>query len=419
MRTKIVWILAGVACVIVAAGVALLWWRAGSGLGISVGLPVAATLIAPIVLWVLGAPPLHAGQSTPEQLQAAAQVLVSRELHQWREAAITESALSGGPNTLDVPWMESKVGFDAEIVSEDTSTIVKLADSLRTNQSRRLVVVGRVGSGKTTLVRLLIAELLKNVRPGDPVPVFLPLSAWNPDLESLCDWMERRIGDDYPELRDRSSYGPTAIPSLVERHMILPVLDGLDVLSKECRYSALTSTDLSLQKQVVMTCRDEEFVQVSDTPTLPDTSVVRPGRVCQEEMIRFLQQVTDKPLRWVEVANQLDKDPRLAEALSDPRTIYLTSVVYHDAASNPSELMKVTKQSHSTDVEAYLLRKLIPALVRANSKHASGYPWYSDRLEQWLAFLADSRHGVIDRDSNDIAWWRLYRAVPHLTRIHE
>jgi hypothetical protein len=415
MRIKIGWILAGAACLAVVAGVALLWWRAGSGLGISVGLPVAATVIAPVVVWILGAPPLQAGQSTPEQLQAAAQLLASRELHQWRKAAETEPALSGGPNTLDVPWQESEVGLD--VIDEDTSTIVELADSLRTNQSRRLIAVGTVGSGKTTLAQLLIAELLKNVRPGDPVPLFLPLSAWNPDLESLCDWMARRIGEEYPQLRDRSSYGPSAIPSLVERRMILPVLDGLEVLSKECRYSALTSSDLALQRQFIVTCRDEEFAEIFDDLSLPDTSVVRPGRVPQEEMLRFLQQVTDEPLRWAEVADQLDKDPGLAEALSDPRTIYLASVVYHDAASNPSELIKVTMQSRSTGVEDYLLRKLIPALARTKNNQASGYPWYSDRLERWLSFLADSRHGVIDTESNDIAWWRLYRAVPHLSRL--
>lgn len=414
MRIKIVWILAGAACVIVVAGVTFLWWRAGSGLGISVGLPVAATVIAPIVVWILGAPPLHAGQSTPEQLQAAAQVLVSQELHQWRKGAEAEPALSGGADTLDVPWMESEVDFD---VVKDTSTIVKLADSLRTNQSHRLIVVGRVGSGKTTLAQLLIAELIKNVRPGDPVPLFLPLSAWNPDLESLFDWMERRIDEDYPQLRDRSSYGPTAIPGLAERRMILPVLDGLDVLSKECRYSTLTSIDLALQGQFVVTCRDEEFAEIPDALPLPDTSVVRPGSVSREEMLRFLQQVTDKPLRWVKVAGQLDKNPGLAKALSEPRTIYLASVVYRAAASNPGELMEVAKKSHSAGVEEYLLRKLIPALADTNNKSASGYPWYSDRLQQWLSFLADSRNGVIDRDTNDIAWWRLYRAVPHLSRL--
>jgi hypothetical protein len=416
MRTRLVWTLAAGACVIVAAGVVLLWWRAGSGLGISVGLPVAATLIAPIVFYVLGAPPLHAGQSTPEQLQAAAQLLVSRQLHQWRTATITESALSGGQDTLDVPWIESKVGIGADILGEEATTMTKLAESLRTNQSRWLIVVGRSGSGKTTLVRRIIVHRLKSLLPGDAVPVFFPLSAWNPAVEGLYDWMQRRIGDDYPELRERSSYGPTAIPGLVERHMILPVLDELDVLSKQCRYSVLTSSDLSLQKQVVVTCRDEEFAEVSGTLALADTSVVRPDCAPPEEMMRFLQQVTDGPLRWVEVFDQLDKDQALAGVLRDPRIIYLASVIYRSTESNPSELIEVAKEPDPSRIEEYLLEKLIPAQVRRTDKRASGYPWYGDRSRQWLAFVANPRHNVIDPDFSEIAWWRLYRAVPYLSR---
>ncbi len=83
------------------------------------------------------------------------------------------------------------------------------------------------------LARLLMAELLKNPKPGEPVPVFLSLWSWDPSQERLHKWMTRRIGELYPELRDVSTYGPTAVSSLVDQGLVLPILDGLDALPEQ------------------------------------------------------------------------------------------------------------------------------------------------------------------------------------------
>jgi predicted NACHT family NTPase len=138
--------------------------------------------------------------------------------------------------------MKSELGVNADAADWTTTNVAGLAMTLRDCQSRRLMVLGSAGCGKTTLARLVMTELLRQAPPADRTPVFLPLSAWNPQNESLCDWIVRRIGKDVPELNDRSSYGPTAPLGLVERQMILPILDGLDALSEESRRSLLAST---------------------------------------------------------------------------------------------------------------------------------------------------------------------------------
>jgi NACHT domain len=416
MRIKVAWLLAGTACVVIAAGVALLWRWKGQALGISVGLPVAATLLTPIVAWIFTAP-LRTGRSTTEQLQAAAQVLVERGLEQWRTATITQSTLRGGANTLNVPWMKSELGADADAAGWITTNAARLAMTLRDRQPHRLIVVGPAGCGKTTFARFVMTALLRQAQPNDHVPVFLPLSAWNPQNERLCDWIVRRIGEEAPELNDRSSYGPTAPRGLAERHMILPILDGLDVLPEELCRSVLGSSDFMMQDRIVVTCRTGQFHDIADAYPAEGTIIVMPGPVCREEMTRYLRQTADRPQLWDGLFNKLNQAPRLKEALSQPRIIYLASAVYRDGESHPSELIATENGSDPASVEHHLLSKLVPAVMLAHDKRTAGYPWYRNGTMKWLTFLADAAHKSTEAEMRDIAWWRLYKSVPHLSKL--
>lgn len=359
-------------------------------------------------------------------MQLAAQVLSDRSLKQWRTAAVTQPALSGGPDTLDVPWMKSESGADADVTHWSPTNVARLALPLRDPRPQRLIIVGPVGSGKTTLAGLVMAELLKQAGTAGRIPVFLPISAWNPKRELLCDWMERRIGDESPELHDKSSYGPTAPQGLVERRMILPILDGLDVLPKELRWSMLSGSDFRMHDQVVVTCREKEFHEVSDACPTKRTIIVRPGRVSSKEVARYLRQVTDEPSRWNDLLNELENTPRLAEVLSQPRNIYLARTVYHDdmntihhngMGGGPGELIEVEKESGPAGVEHHLLMRLIPALILARSERADGYSMYGTRALGWLAFLNRRVPGRAEGEIGDIAWWQLYKAVPPLSRL--
>jgi hypothetical protein len=74
------WPLAAVSCAVIAAGVALLW-VVKPRLGMSVGIPAGATLIASVITWAGSAPP-RIGQSTLEQLGRAKQALADRAVDQ-------------------------------------------------------------------------------------------------------------------------------------------------------------------------------------------------------------------------------------------------------------------------------------------------------------------------------------------------
>ena len=98
--------------------------------------------------------------------------------------------------------------------------------------SRRLVVIGQPGAGKTVLTLRLTLDLLARRKPGDPVPVIFGLHTWDPLEQSMQDWMAARLTADYPALRNASRSGPTIASELVRRRLVLPVLDGLDEVER-------------------------------------------------------------------------------------------------------------------------------------------------------------------------------------------
>lgn len=418
VRYKLVWPLAGLACAMVLSGMAFLWiWR-GDSIGISVGLPVGATLLGPIVAWAMGAQrqPAH---STTEQVMAAKELLAVKVLEEWRgvrrPTRADVDAWRPTFGTLAVRWTASTPGAVDENARSGTDDVMNIAAGLRTQQSRRLIILGDAGSGKTALARSLIVELLEHPQPGDPVPVFLPLTAWDPDRRGLCDWMVHRIGVDTPELCDESSYGPTVVASLVGLGMVLPILDGLDALPKAARLAVLTSDDLLRQDRLVITCRTPQFKEVAEVCTTPDTLVFTPGPVDPEEAMRFLSRATGDAQAWEYVFRISENTGSpLADALSNPRIIYLADAVYKDTRNCPCELASDQANSKPGFVESYLLGKLLPALMPANGSWAPQCPWYRKGALKWLEYLKEK---VRDPRTGGIAWWSVFHGTPSLHRF--
>jgi Na+-translocating ferredoxin:NAD+ oxidoreductase RnfA subunit len=418
VRYKLVWPLAGLACAIVLAGMGFLWKFEGQSIGISVGLPVGATLLAPIIAWAISAQS-QARQSTPEQLRAAKELLAALVLEDWRGIRRPTGADLGWrptSGTLAVRWAASTPDAVDDTARNGTDDVTTMAARLRGEQCRRLIMLGEADSGKTVLARSLMVEFLEHPQPGDPVPVFLPITAWNPDQRGLSDWMVQRIGADAPELREESSYGPTAIASLVGLGMVLPILDGLDALPKASRLAVLTSDDLLRRDRLVITCRTPEFKEVAEVCAIPDTVVLTPGRVGLGEAKGFLDRAAGDPQRWESVFNSISDDPssQLADALGNPRIIYLASAVYKDPRNRPDELVSDHVNSEPGFVESYLLRRLLPALMPADGSWAPECPWYRDEAMQWLEYLNGK---VRDPRTGGIAWWNVFKATPLLYRF--
>lgn len=449
-RSKLIITIAAI--IIGAGGVVLVWWLTDPKFldpfwhnNAKQVLQLAAPPVLAFIGWTghkLMSPPSL--RSTHDQLTQAQQALARRGLEWWRgvpEPAWPGRLLRAGLRPLAVPWEVCYSGSQANANAPASAAIVDLANWLRDGRNSRLVIRGPASSGKSVFARRLMAELLKIRRQDDPVPVFLPLWSWDPTQQSLHDWMKYRIGLAYPELRNETTYGPTAIAGLVDQGRVLPILDGLDALPSQCRDKVWSDGELMSQTPLIVTGHTDKSLKFDDF------IVVEPGRVPDEEADRFLREITGvdtlgKLLRRFGDGPDSATEDELREVLCAPRIIYLASIVY-----------QVPEQSHDLTaadataglyerVEGFLLRNVIPALLPAEGDWCRTFPWYATGAEGWLMRLArldlrdpdEQRHvpgtendpgtlsgpqggtSVDDPGTSRIAWWNLHRGVPFLRR---
>jgi predicted NACHT family NTPase len=156
--------------------------------------------------------------------------------------------------------------------------LTDLVGKFRQLPKRQLVVLGEPGAGKTVLAILLTLGLLNEPEPGEPVPVLLPVSSWNPQDEHLNTWLARKLIEEYPGLANTAAYGPQAAQRLVAEGRILPVLDGLDEVPPVLHAAAIDAVDQAIAggRPLVVTCRSAEYEEAvlrgGTIPAMPPRS---------------------------------------------------------------------------------------------------------------------------------------------------
>lgn len=442
MQSRLKWLLAACALTIAVGGFVLLWslhyhvaashlWHKQASTVLQYAIPPVLALFGWTAQQLIAARPR---QSSPEQLQEAKKALVGRGLEWWRgipQPAWPGRVLRAGLSPLDVTWAGTAAG--REQVCGRTSDVSDLAGHFRDPKSFRLVIRGPSGSGKSVFARLLMAELLKTTDSG-PVPVFLPLWSWDPRRERLHDWIKRRIREDYPELNEVATYGPTVVTNLVDQGMVLPILDGLDSLPRRWRQKVFDDGGLMSQDRLVLTCRTN----------LPDRTdgfiVITPQKVDDEEAIRFLSAVTTRGSEGEWIKQKANPDFKLL--FSQPRLVYMASTICARQGTTPAGLAQDLSEANGSTVEERLLRLLIPALLPEDDEREQEYPpyyagkqeyppYYKGKAEEWLRLLAplglwdtvDLRHPEQHKPDKPqytgmscIAWWNLHRGVPYINK---
>jgi hypothetical protein len=130
-----------------------------------------------------------------------------------------------------------------------------------------LVVLGESGSGKTMLMLRTVLEIIDHRKPGDPLPVVVSISSWNPADDSLSGWLKKRLPVDYPGLGANVNPGDqrtTVISMLLDKQKIMPILDGLDEMPIKARTTAINQLNLAFADanrplQLAVTCRTAEY----------------------------------------------------------------------------------------------------------------------------------------------------------------
>jgi transcriptional regulator with XRE-family HTH domain len=379
--------------------------------------------------------------SAQQRLGKASRELATAVVRQWTAEAVMRSL--GRPEPIQLRWSMTRrtaAVASSALPRRDPRAgepvppnlhggVPDLIAVFRQLPTRQLAVLGEPGAGKTALAVLLTLGLLASPEPGEPVPVLLPLSSWDPRKEHLYTWLARKLEEEYPGLGNAAAYGPHAAQRLVADEGVMPVLDGLDETPPELQAAVIDSIDLATAggRPVVVTCRSTEYEQavLRGGVILASATVVEVQPVDIECAARFLTARQHPGLsRWQRVVEHLRCHPRepLAQVMSTPLMVDLARTAYSGPVTDPAELTDAVRFPDRASLEEHLLDAFVPAaypqqLPRLSSaagiRPAALLQYEPEQARRWLTFLAQYLHSARTRD---LAWWQLAKAIPQPTR---
>ncbi|MFB6438352.1 NACHT domain-containing protein [Streptomyces sp. NPDC056411] len=295
--------------------------------------------------------------------------------------------------------------------------------------SRRLVVLGRAGSGKTILtIRFVLDLLAARTAPADRVPVIFGLASWNPARTPLRHWLTAELERNHPRLAEKRGHAgladsgpgaPTRAAALVDNDRILPVLDGFDEIADGLRrpaLEALNATDMPL----LLTSRCAEYAAaVRRTKALTAAAAVELSDLSLTDLSHYLPRTTRKATptstAWDPVLDHLRDRPqhpasiRLATVLRTPLMVALARTIYSDDPDRDPWTLLDTGEFRTPDaLEDHLLDNFIPTVYRDRAAD------HRARVPHWLGHLA--RH--LDRlGTPNLAWWQLGSTLRRSSRM--
>ncbi|MFI2261750.1 NACHT domain-containing protein [Streptomyces tubercidicus] len=334
----------------------------------------------------------------------------------------------GGPPGATADWAATPAGLSGQGGEIDQVFSRRVP-------TRRLLVLGEPGVGKTVLLIRLLLSLLEHRSVGGPVPVIFSLASWDPMRQDLYTWMADQLARDHAGLRAPSAVvnghldGRTQARALLEHRLIMPILDGLDELPKALRAQALDAINqaLPLRQPLVLSSRAAEYRDALNpvtgiTTRLAGAAGIRLLPLEPAQAAAYLQRDaggtgTPAAMRWDAILTHLhSSEAPVAQALSTPLMLFMARIVYNPRPGensatlpDPTELCDVQRFPNRSAVETHLFDAFIPAAYRPHPL----YPckWKPQQAEEAFAYLARHlQHNL--QGTVDLAWWQLHRILP-------
>ncbi|MFF7093355.1 NACHT domain-containing protein [Streptomyces rubradiris] len=305
--------------------------------------------------------------------------------------------------------------------------------------TRRLLVLGNPGAGKTVLLLRLLADLIDRRTPHDPVPVLFSLASWNPVRQELDAWMAEQLRRNHPGLTVPWASAPSSrrpadlAQALLEHRLVLPILDGFDEIPPALQAPALDAVNraLPLEQPMVLASRTPQYrsalTRRGIIVRLNGAAGIQLLPLERAEAAAYLRRDaggahTAAAERWSGVAELLGGNTPVGQALSTPLGLFLARTVYNPRPGpanhaapppDPDRLRDTTAYPTRAAVLGHLFDAFIPAAYAATDREPSR--WSAEQAHRTLVFLA--RHLETNRaGSPDLAWWELHHALPPRTR---
>ncbi|WP_047225095.1 MULTISPECIES: NACHT domain-containing protein [Protofrankia] len=442
--TGTAWVAVGLAVLAVAVTV-VVWrtWDDALSAGVTGGIGLAVTVAGGWVAWAAYRKPPDLDLATvADQIADAVFKQWDGELRRrqigdphplpvaWdpADAALTEEwssirqqAASGAwpPEAPERPWATGP----AQLAGRDK----KIIDVLDRIPTGRLVILGEPGAGKTVLAVRLLLALLARRAPGGPVPVLLSLASWNPADQDLAAWLEASLIRNHSGLEapapDATGEDRNRARALLDRRLLLPILDGLDELPPALRATALAKISEMLPdgQGLVLTCRKQAFrwaVRPSywggAESKLKGAAAVVLRPLTPDDVADYFRKAPGGPVvtaRWDEVVASFTatSPPPVARVLTTPLMASLAHTVYNPrrgeslrGVPEPVDLLDPARFPTVAKVREHLLDEFIPAAYRPHPHRGA-----QRRLRFLARHLEEHLHGT-----PDLAWWQLPAAAP-------
>ncbi|MDI2027772.1 NACHT domain-containing protein [Saccharopolyspora sp. TS4A08] len=309
-----------------------------------------------------------------------------------------------------------------------TGSFIGIRETYEAIPSRRLVILGRAGAGKTVLAHRLILALLEDRPRTAPVPILLSLSDWNPRVHNLRTWLVGQLLRDHPFLEKRDRAGHRAAELLANDDWILPVLDGFDEIPQQYDRDAVHEIS-RFSGPLVVTSRPHEYTQAAaQARALSRAAAIELDNLTPDESRTYLQASTGKTrtAEWDAVFDQLRNSPdatasqNLLPVLTTPLMVTLARAIYNDIPDHhPGELLDTGRFPTRDHVEEHLLGAYLDTIYDPRNDTtrptgASPPTWTPHRTRRWLGHLATH---LTKRDTHDLTWWQLPNTLHRHTRI--
>jgi hypothetical protein len=422
------------------------WWlltkdTRGAEIATVLALPLVVLSLLVAVVAVVAVRPTF----TCEEIETAKADLAGALRQQWGDEDPLPRRHIGEKRPMPVRW---EVTSAAEAVMSGAST-----DGTRTPSerpagdfndilavfsqlpSRRLVVLGTAGAGKSVLVSNLASRLLSVRTPGDPVPIIVRAARWDPN-KKLSDWIADELARQYPGLCvGGRANGKTRAQALVTSGAVLPIIDGLDEMPRPLRLKAVAKINkYGSDNPLVVTSRTDEYLDAvgkERARVVLQAVVVELCPLRAADIKDYLHETTAViPVdRWDRVFDRLDAEPDgpLTDTLANPLMLWLVGTVYERAERDPDELADRARLASRATIERHLLAQFVPAVYADHPEQGSSRQFRCTprQAQRWLGFLAEgfsvpdtavaytrrNRDRVGVPAALDLAWWRFPRAV--------
>jgi len=269
-------------------------------------------------------------------------------------------------NTLELPDQT------ARLLTIDTP----IEQVFTQESSRRLLILGAPGAGKTTALLELAQILIEQARTDEqqPIPVIFNLSSWAVAQRALSDWL-------ISELRIKYQIPQEIGTVWLQNHWILPLLDGLDEVQASARPACVQAINQFAQGATLtglaVCCRRIEYEALSTQLQLNAAICLQPLRSEQidEYVIAGGEELTG-------LQELLRQNAEMRELAQSPLMLNIMSLAYQNVPV--TEVME--NSLDAADNRNQLFKRYITKMFARHPANSSDYP--KEKVEKWLSWLA-------------------------------